>query len=96
MFQSEASVGKMYRVRPGMPGNRTFCKVHQYGQTWLKILKSDHDRRWGGADVLVRYPPGQAILAMGRNDGNQVEVLVGGENLTLQGRSWRSIVEVGS
>ena len=94
MFQSEASVGKMYRVRPGMPGNRTFCKVNQYGEISLKILKSDHDRRWGGADVLVRYPPDQAILALGRNHGGQVEVLVGGEILTLQGRSWRSIVEV--
>lgn len=94
MFQSDASIGKMYRVRPGIPGNRTFCKVKQYGRTWLKILKSDHDRRWGGADVLVRYPADQAVIALNKNAGGQVEVLVGDQVLTLQGRSWRSIVEV--
>ena len=50
---------------------------------------------YGNLDILKRYRPNQVVITIEEEPGtDRFKVLVDGEILTMNGRSWRSMVEV--
>ena len=94
MKQSDVKLGTMYGVRPGRV-SYSLCKVRQYGQVWVKVVAGHDTRRYGNLDIIERYHPNQVVLVVANDGATECyQVLVGGEVLTMQGRSWRSMIEV--
>lgn len=94
MKQSDVKLEKMYKIDAHRSPRFSLCKVHQYGQTWVKVLNEDNWEQYGNLDIIKRY--GTQVVLVVANDGATecYQVLVEGEVLTMQGRSWRSMVEV--
>tara|TARA_Y100000592_G_scaffold59294_1_gene92767 strand:- start:785 stop:1078 length:294 start_codon:yes stop_codon:yes gene_type:complete len=95
MKQSDVKLGTMYVVRKrDVPFS--LCKVRQYGMLWVKVVAGRDTRRYGNLDILKRYHPDQVVITVEEEteDSSRFRVLVDGEILTMNGRSWRSMVEV--
>lgn len=96
MKQSDVKLGAMYRVLPGLASHYSLCKVRQYGKVWVKVVAGRDTRRYGNLDIIKRYNPHQVVITIEKEPKkyDQVKVLIEDEILTMNGRSWRSIVEV--
>tara|TARA_R100000655_G_C2990844_1_gene193102 strand:+ start:1312 stop:1608 length:297 start_codon:yes stop_codon:yes gene_type:complete len=96
MLQREVIVGHAYRVKPGNSGTNTLCKVKQYGQIWCKAMSSGTllSASMSGQELIKQYDSTQVALVVDDGATECYQVLVGGEVLTMHGRSWRSMVEV--
>ena len=94
MKQSDVKLETMYGVRL-MRGLYSLCKVRQYGQVLVKVVAGHDTRRYGNLDIIKRYHPNQVVITIEPDPGtDRIRVLVDGEILPMQGRAWRSMVEV--
>ena len=98
MKQSDVKLETMYRVSQHSRVRGvgfSLCKVRQYGQVWVKVVAGHDTRRYGNLDIIKRYNPNQVVVTIEPEpETDRVMVLVDGEILPMQGRSWRSMVEV--
>lgn len=100
MKQSDVKLETMYRVSQHSRkrgAGFSLCKVRQYGQLWVKVTSEHLENMYtyGNLDILKRYHPNQVVITIEEEPGtDRFKVLVDGEILTMNGRSWRSMVEV--
>ena len=95
MKQSDVKLETMYLVDPWRNGHYSLCKVRQYGQVWVKVVAGRDTRRYGNLDIIKRYNPNQVVITIEPEPStDRIRVLIEGEILPMQGRAWRSMIEV--